>query len=64
MYKGSCYDAVYRMEDQNGNWTITDVVIEGVSLVADYRSQFDSEFKRGGTEGLLSAMRRSAAENK
>jgi phospholipid transport system substrate-binding protein len=52
------------MEDQNGNWTITDVVIEGVSLVADYRSQFDSEFKRGGTEGLLSAMRRSAAENK
>jgi phospholipid transport system substrate-binding protein len=52
------------MEDQNGNWTITDVVIEGVSLVADYRSQFDSEFKQGGTETLLSALRRSAAETK
>jgi phospholipid transport system substrate-binding protein len=64
MYKGSRYDAVYRMEDQSGSWTITDVVIEGVSLVADYRSQFDSEFKQGGTETLLSAMRRSAAETK
>ncbi len=64
MYKGSRYDTVYRMEDQSGSWTITDVVIEGVSLVADYRSQFDSEFKQGGTETLLSAMRRSAAETK
>jgi len=64
MYRGSRYDAVYRMEDQDGNWTITDVVIEGVSLVADYRSQFDAEFQRGGAEGLLSAMRRSVAETK
>jgi phospholipid transport system substrate-binding protein len=64
MYKGSRYNATYRMEDQNGNWTITDVVIEGVSLVADYRTQFDAEFKRGGVEGLLSAMRRSVADTK
>jgi phospholipid transport system substrate-binding protein len=64
MYRGSRYEATYRLEDQGGNWTITDVVIEGVSLVADYRTQFDSEFKRGGVDGLLSAMRRSVASTK
>jgi len=64
MYRGSRYDTVYRMEDQNGNWTITDVVIEGVSLVADYRTQFDVELKRGGADGLLSALRRSVADTK
>jgi phospholipid transport system substrate-binding protein len=52
------------MEDQNGNWTITDVVIEGVSLVADYRTQFDVELKRGGADALLSALRRSVADTK
>jgi len=64
MYRGSRYDTVYRMEDQNGNWTITDVVIEGVSLVADYRTQFDVELKRGGPDALLSALRRSVADTK
>ena len=64
LYKGSRYDVVYRMEDQGGSWSITDVVIEGVSLVADYRTQFDAEFKRGGSEAVLKALRRSVAESK
>jgi len=41
VYKGSRYDVIYRMDEQNGSWGITDVVIEGVSLVANYRTQFD-----------------------
>lgn len=64
LYKGSRYDVVYRMEDQNGSWSITDVVIEGVSLVANYRTQFDSEFKQGGANGVLKALQRSVAESK
>ena len=64
LYKGSRYDVVYRMEDQNGNWTITDVVIEGVSLVANYRTQFDSEFKKGGPEAVLKALRHAVDESK
>lgn len=64
MYRGSRYDAVYRMEEQNGAWTITDVVIEGVSLVADYRTQFDGEYKQKGAEGVLNALRRSVANTK
>jgi len=64
LYKGSRYDVVYRMEEQNGAWSITDVVIEGVSLVADYRSQFDAEFKSGGTEAVMKALRNSVAQAK
>ena len=64
LYKGSRYDVIYRMEDQNGSWTITDVVIEGVSLVANYRTQFDSEFKKGGPEAVLKALRHAVDESK
>jgi len=64
VYKGSRYDVIYRMDEQNGSWGITDVVIEGVSLVANYRTQFDSEFKRGGTEAVLGGLRRSVAQTK
>jgi len=32
--------------------------------VADYRTQFDAEFKHGGVDGLLSAMRRSVLNTK
>lgn len=63
MYKGNRYDVVYRLEEQGG-WRITDVVIEGVSLVANYRTQFDAEFRKGGAPAVLSAMERSVAESK
>ena len=62
-YKGSRYDVLYRLEDKGG-WLITDVVIEGVSLVANYRSQFDSEFKQGGVNAVLQALQRSVTESK
>jgi phospholipid transport system substrate-binding protein len=58
-YKGSRYDVVYRMENQTGAWVITDVVIEGVSLVADYRSQFEATFQQGGASAVLGALRQS-----
>lgn len=64
LYKGSRYDVIYRMDEQNGTWSITDVVIEGVSLIANYRTQFDSEFKKGGPDALLKALQRSVAESK
>lgn len=59
LYKGSRYDVVYRMETQGGSWAITDVVIEGVSLVADYRSQFEAKFQQGGAPAVLAALRQA-----
>ena len=62
LYEGSHYDVTYRLENVNG-WRITDVVIEGVSLIANYRTQFDAQFKEGGANAVVDALTRSAAEN-
>lgn len=70
LYKGNRYDVTYRIEDRtNGkggsdDWLITDVVIEGVSMVGSYRTQFDSEFKQGGAASVLSALQRSVNQTK
>jgi phospholipid transport system substrate-binding protein len=61
-YKGSQYDVVYRMEEAD-SWRITDVVIEGVSMIANYRTQFDSEFKQGGAPAVINALKRSLASH-
>ena len=60
LYKGSKYNVTYRLEEIEG-WRITDVVIEGVSLVANYRTQFDGEFKQGGADAVLNALKRSVS---
>ena len=37
---GALVDYRLRQKDGNGNWLIIDVVVEGISLVANYRDQF------------------------
>lgn len=59
-YKGSKYDVVYRLELLGAKgWRITDIVIEGVSMVANYRSQFDARFKAGGAEAVIGSLKKS-----
>jgi len=55
LYHGSRYEVVYRMEESEG-WRITDIVAEGVSLVANYRSQFDSQFQKGGAGAVIDSL--------
>lgn len=62
VYKGSHYSVIYRMEQVQG-WRITDVVIEGVSLIANYRSQLDAQFKKGGASAVLSSLTQSVSRN-
>ena len=64
LYRGNRYDVIYRMEDQSGNWTITDVVIEGVSLIANFRGQFEETFQQGGASAVLKALESSIAKSK
>ena len=45
----------FRRHDEHG-WQIYDVVVEGVSLVTNYRDGFGSEIRRNGIEGLLSRL--------
>jgi phospholipid transport system substrate-binding protein len=60
-YKGSKYAVIYRME-KTDQWRITDIVIEGVSFIANYRSQFDAVFKRGGVTAVLASLNQSATK--
>ncbi len=60
LYRGSKYNVIYRLEEIDG-WRITDVVIEGVSMVANYRTQFDADFKQGGADAVLSVLKKSVS---
>lgn len=46
----------YRLHRRDGEWKIYDVVIEGVSLVLNYRSSFGEEISRGGLDRLIQRM--------
>lgn len=49
----------YRLERTPGEsdgWKIYDVNVVGVWLVANYRTQFSQEIRKGGVEGLIKAL--------
>ena len=46
----------YRMLNNGQGWKVYDVVVEGVSLVTTYRSEFSEEVQRGGVPGLIKAL--------
>jgi phospholipid transport system substrate-binding protein len=43
----------YQMHKTDQGWKIYDIVVEGVSLVLTYRSEFDSVVKQQGIDGLI-----------
>lgn len=43
----------YRMHKTDNDWRVYDVVIEGISLVTNYRSTFSKEVRRNGMKGLI-----------
>jgi phospholipid transport system substrate-binding protein len=52
----------YRMRQTAGTWKIIDVIIEGVSLVSNFRSQFQDVVAGGGPERLLTLLREKNAK--
>ena len=46
----------YRLTSQTGTWKIFDVVIEGVSMTKNYRSQFKSFLSRKSMDQLLAVL--------
>ena len=43
----------YSMRKTDSGWKIYDIVVEGVSLVLTYRSEFDAVVKQEGIDGLI-----------
>ena len=48
----------FRMISKNDEWWVYDVVVEGISLVKNYRSQFKSILKRESIEGMFEILRK------
>jgi phospholipid transport system substrate-binding protein len=46
----------YDMEKRPTGWKVWDVRIAGVSLVANYRTEFDNLVRDGGIDGLIKAL--------
>jgi phospholipid transport system substrate-binding protein len=46
----------YRLERAGDGWKVTDVVVENLSLVTNYRGTFASEISRSGIDGLIKVL--------
>jgi phospholipid transport system substrate-binding protein len=58
---GEDFAVDYRLRQRDGQWKIIDIIVENVSLVANYRAQFQSIVSSGGPEALLKALREKNA---
>jgi phospholipid transport system substrate-binding protein len=58
-FEGASVD--YRLRKQESDWRVIDVVIEGISMVSNYRDQFKSIVSSGGPELLLEKLREKNA---
>jgi phospholipid transport system substrate-binding protein len=50
----------FTMHQKDNTWKVYDIVVEGVSLVMTYRSEFDAVVKQEGIDGLI---KRLASKN-
>jgi phospholipid transport system substrate-binding protein len=54
----------YRLWLRDGNWKIYDVLVEGVSLVQNYRTQFNEFLLKGTPAGLIQRVKDMLAQGK
>lgn len=52
----------YRLRQQDGKWQVIDVIIEGVSLVANFRSQFQEILTSSNPDNLIKLLREKNAK--
>ena len=48
----------YRLTDKSGSWKVYDVIIEGVSMVKNYRTQFKEILAKDSPDKLLEILRK------
>ena len=51
----------YRLRQSNGEWKVIDFIVEEVSMVANFRSQFQDIVASGGPEKLLKLLKEKTA---
>lgn len=60
--KGEPVSVNYRLHRVQGNWKIYDVVIEQISLVNNYRSQFNRILANGSFDDLLNQLKQKGSQ--
>jgi phospholipid transport system substrate-binding protein len=53
----------YKLVFRNGRWRLYDVIVEGVSLVDDYREQFARIIREDSFDGLLKRMHKKLGDD-
>lgn len=61
--KGTEIPVYYRLQNSEGNWMVYDVVIEGVSLVNNYRDQFNSILQGSSYDELVKRIQDKLAQD-
>jgi phospholipid transport system substrate-binding protein len=51
----------YRLSRSDGRWGVYDVVVEGISLISSYRSQFNTIIRTSSFAGLMDRLRNREA---
>ena len=60
--KGSEVPVDYRLHSKDGRWLVYDVIIEGVSLVSNYRTQFNKIVQTESYQALVQKLKAKEAE--
>jgi phospholipid transport system substrate-binding protein len=61
--KGEEIAVIYRLRRGNGQWKVYDAVVENISLVNNYRSQFDRVLSSASYEELVKRLREKLDSN-
>jgi phospholipid transport system substrate-binding protein len=56
------YTLDYRLLNENGKWMVYDIVIEGVSMISNYRAQFNRVINDKGYSGLVKVLQIKTSE--
>ena len=62
MKDGKKVPVAYRMLPKNGKWMVYDVLIENISLVKNYRTQFQDILNTDSPENLIARIKAKAVE--
>ena len=60
--QGSEIPIEYRMQNRSGKWLVYDVIIEGVSMVSNYRTQFNKIIQTSSFQELVKKMKSKQEE--
>jgi phospholipid transport system substrate-binding protein len=53
----------YRLKEEGNDWMVYDISIEGVSLVNNYRTQFNSIIAQSSYENLVRRLKAKVSED-